>query len=79
MSDDATTIARDGIIGEQNEIIAAAYDALLDARDRLALTSIDHQTFTKIDAAIKRIECYRQKRDPAQGDHGKLRVTSSPA
>lgn len=73
MSDDATTIARDGIIGEQNEIIADAYGALLAAKQWLPAAAHSVRTIPEINdafvaviAAIERIEGWRQRRDPAR-------------
>lgn len=55
----ATEIARASTISEQNIIIAAAYDALVAARTQLG-------SFQTVDAAIERIENWRQKRDPKE-------------
>jgi hypothetical protein len=52
---------RPAIITEQNAIIAAAYGALLDARDCMAHANCD---LSRINAAINQIENWRQQREP---------------
>ena len=54
----ATEIARASVIAEQNAIIAAAYDALIEARNR------SRADLPRVLAAIEQIEEWRQKRDP---------------
>lgn len=58
MTDNVTSITREFIIGQQNEIIAAAYGALVAARN----TGLHAP---EIDAAIEQIENWKQQRDPA--------------
>ena len=54
-------IARNGIIGEQNRLIAAAYEALLAVRD----DSLPRDEIEQLAcSAIEAIESWRQKRDP---------------
>lgn len=59
LSASASAIARRAIIAEQNQIIAAAYDALLLVRRTSA-------AYPEVDAVIERIENWRQRRDPEE-------------
>jgi hypothetical protein len=58
-----TEITRSATISEQNVIIAAAYFALLDARDSMIERGVK-PGLDAVVAAIEKIEEWRQKRDP---------------